>query len=179
MAVPVAEVMVGESSKASSCSLASCFPSRSVETMGAPPRLAALLSSATGRQSSTSATQSDKRLLHTGYLVEGSSNGCNLDQHIIVITLFFPQSFETGRVSSNTCKTMGNIFACEHALFIHTQASLSWANSLLPLGDVLLTGESIAVNPLKSQGTGRKGGRVRLFQRATTRVAPTFQAEQA
>ncbi len=30
------------------------------ETMGAPPQLAALLSSGTGRQSSTSATQSDQ-----------------------------------------------------------------------------------------------------------------------
>ena len=46
------------------------------------------------------------------HLIKRCTNGCNLRQHVITVSSFFPEAFETISMTSDTCKPFSYVIAC-------------------------------------------------------------------
>jgi hypothetical protein len=57
------------------------------------------------------------------HLIQARTDGCDLNQHLLVISFFFPEALETLRMTSETRQPMGDVLTRGELLCFHRKAS--------------------------------------------------------
>jgi hypothetical protein len=57
------------------------------------------------------------------HLIQTRTDGCDLNQHLLVISFFFPEALKTLRMTSETRQAMGDVLTCGELLCFHRKAS--------------------------------------------------------